>query len=85
MVILLVLLFSMIGSVGAIFTAGIFLTFKSKIQKVLIPCLISYAIGTLLTAALVGMIPNAISNSNPTLIMLCILGGIVFFFFSKKR
>lgn len=84
MIILLVLLFSIIGSIGAIFTAGIFLTFKQKIQKVLIPCLVSYAIGTLLTAALVGMIPNAISNSNPTLIMLFVVGGIIFFFLLEK-
>ena len=84
MIILLVLLFSTIGSIGAIITAGIFLTFKQKIQNVLIPCLISYAIGTLLTAALVGMIPNAISNSNPTLIMLFVIGGIIFFFLLEK-
>jgi len=84
MIILLVLLFSIIGSIGAIITAGIFLMFKKKIQKVLIPCFISYAIGTLLTAALIGMIPNAISNSNPTVIMLCVLGGIVFFFLLEK-
>ena len=58
--------------------------FKKQIQKVLIPCLISYAIGTLLTAALVGMIPNALSNSNPTLIMLTVLIGIIMFFLLEK-
>ncbi len=84
MIILLVLLFSIIGSIGAIITAGIFLAFKTKIQKILIPCLISYAIGTLLTAALLGMIPNAISNSNPTLVMLFVLGGIIMFFLLEK-
>lgn len=84
MIILLVLLFSTIGSIGAIITAGIFLLFKQKIQKVLIPCLISYAIGTLLTAALVGMIPNAISKGNITLIMLFVIGGIIFFFLLEK-
>ncbi len=84
MIIFLVLLFSMIGSIGAIITAGIFLTFKTKIQKVLIPSLISYATGTLLTAALLGMIPNAVSNSNPTLVMIFVLGGIIMFFLLEK-
>ncbi len=84
MIILLVLLFSIIGSIGAILTAGIFLMFKNKIQKVLIPCLISYATGTLLTAALLGMIPKAISNGNPTLILLFVLGGIIIFFLLEK-
>jgi zinc and cadmium transporter len=84
MIVLLIFLFSIIGSIGAIITAAIFLTFKNQIQKTLIPCLISYAIGTLLTAALLGMIPNAISRSNPTLIMFFILGGIIFFFLLEK-
>lgn len=84
MMILLVLLFSIIGSIGAIITAGIFLMFKNKIQQVLIPCLISYAIGTLLTAALLGMIPKALSNSNPTLIMLFVLIGIIGFLLLEK-
>ncbi|NVM35015.1 MAG: ZIP family metal transporter [Candidatus Lokiarchaeota archaeon] len=84
MIILIIFLFSIVGSIGAIITAAIFLTFKNKIQKVLIPWLVSYAIGTLLTAALLGMIPNAISRSNPTLIMSFILGGIIFFFLLEK-
>jgi zinc and cadmium transporter len=81
---LLVFIFSIIGSIGAIITATIFLTFKNQKQKTLIPCLISYAIGTLLTAALLGMIPNAISRSNPTFTMLFILLGIIFFFLLEK-
>ncbi|MFX1599678.1 MAG: ZIP family metal transporter [Promethearchaeota archaeon] len=30
------------------------------------------------------MIPNAISKSNPTLIMVCVLGGLIFFFLLEK-
>jgi len=84
MIILLVLLFSIIGSIGAIITAGIFLIFKDKTQQTLIPCLISYAIGTLLTAALLGMIPKALSRINPTLTMLFVLIGIISFFLLEK-
>ena len=84
MIILIVLVFSIIGSIGAIITAGIFLTFKKQIQKVLIPSLISFAIGTLLAAALVGMIPNALTNGNPISIMLTVLVGIIMFFLLEK-
>ena len=84
MILLIIFLFSIIGSIGAIITATIFLTFKKKIQTVLIPCLISYAIGTLLAAALLGMIPNAISKSNPTLVMVFTLSGIIIFFLLEK-
>jgi len=84
MTIILVLIFSIIGSIGAIITAAIFLMFKRKIQKVLIPCLISYATGTLLTAALLGMIPKAISDSNATFVLLFVLIGIIFFFLLEK-
>ncbi|MFX1388363.1 MAG: ZIP family metal transporter, partial [Promethearchaeota archaeon] len=61
-----------------------FLLFKKKIQMKLIPCLIAYATGTLLAAALLVMIPKALSQSEPSLIMPVILGGIIFFFLLEK-
>ena len=84
MSILLIFLFSVLGSVGAIISASILLLFKEKIQKKLVPCLISFAIGTLLAAALLGMIPKALSQSEPLLITSFILGGIILFFFLEK-
>jgi len=84
MILILIILFSIIGSVGMIFGAGAFLLFKKKVQMKLIPCLIAYATGTLLAAALLVMIPNAISQSEPSLIMSVILGGIIFFFLLEK-
>lgn len=84
MIIIWIILFSILGSVGAIITATIFLLFKEKKQKGLIPCLISFAIGTLLAAALLGMIPKAISQSDPLIIMSTVLGGIILFFILEK-
>lgn len=48
--------------------------------------LISFATGTLLTAALFGLIPEAIEGvgHEPHFIMLFVLGGILFFFFLEK-
>jgi len=48
MLLLWIIFFSILGSVGAIITAGIFLKINEEKQKLLIPSLISYAIGTLL-------------------------------------
>ena len=84
MIILLIFLFSILGSIGAIITASILLLFKGKIQTKLVSYLISYAIGTLLAAALLGMIPNALSQNDPLIIMSFILGGIILFFFMEK-
>jgi len=52
----------------------------------LVPILIAYATGTLLTAALFGLIPEAIESSgdDPHTIMLFVLGGILVFFFMEK-
>ncbi len=84
MLIVLIVLFSILGSVGAIITASIFLKIKEETQKKLIPCLISYATGTLLAAALLGMIAQAISKSDPIKILSFVLGGIVLFFLLEK-
>ena len=84
MIILLIFLFSILGSVGAIVTASILLLFKGKIEVRLVTCLISYSTGTLLAAAFLGMIPEALSQIEPLKIMSFILGGIILFFFLEK-
>ncbi|MFW9898920.1 MAG: ZIP family metal transporter [Candidatus Thorarchaeota archaeon] len=83
-ILLLIIFFSILGSIGAVLTAGIFLLFKKKIQVILVPCLIAYATGTLLAAALLVMIPTAISQGDPSMIMLFLLGGVLFFFLLEK-
>ena len=84
MLILWILLFSLLGSVGAIITATTFLLLREKIQKLLVPCLVSYATGTLLTAALLGLIPHALKHTSPYPILSTVLGGIFLFFFLEK-
>jgi len=84
MIIFWIIIFSILGSVGAIITASIFLKIKEDTQKKLIPCLISYATGTLLAAAFLGMIAQALIKSNPTLVLSFVLGGIILFFILEK-
>ncbi len=59
---------------------------KEDRQKKIIPPLLSFATGVLLTAALLGLIPEAIETSGgePHLIMPTVLFAIFFFFFLEK-
>ncbi|MFX0043830.1 MAG: ZIP family metal transporter [Candidatus Hodarchaeota archaeon] len=80
-----VILFSILGSIGAIVAASTFILFGEKVQSKLVTALLSFATGTLLTAALMGLIPEAIEAvGEPHLITPIILGGLLFFFFLEK-
>ena len=46
----------------------------------MIPCLISYARGTLLGAAFLGLIPHALEHTDPSAILAAVLAGLVLFF-----
>jgi len=79
-------LFSILGSIGAILTATVFVLLAERIQKALISMLISFATGTLLTSALFGLIPEAIESvgGEAHIVMPYVLGAILFFFFLEK-
>jgi zinc and cadmium transporter len=74
------------GSLGSILLAMGFLNLGKRLQKDLVSILVSYATGTLIAAASLGMIPTAISESeeSPQLIMAFFLGGLIFFFILEK-
>lgn len=76
--------FSLLGSVGAILVAGMFLLFPDKTRRVLIPCLIGYAAGTLLGAAFLGLIPHSLEHIPASTAMGTVLLGIVLFFILEK-
>jgi len=79
-------LFSVLGSIGAIVLAFIFLNLTKNIQKSLVSSLVAYATGTLLAAASLGMIPTAISKAGDAIqiVMTYFLGGLIFFFILEK-
>jgi zinc and cadmium transporter len=76
--------FSILGSLGAIAVAALFLFFPDGIRKVLVPYLISYATGTLLGAAFLGMIPAGLERAPANPLMATVLAGIVLFFVLEK-
>lgn len=84
MLLIWIIIFSILGSIGVIITVSIFLGFKEKTQRILIPSLISYATGTLLASAFLGMIPKAISYIDPLLALFFVLCGLMMFFILEK-
>lgn len=84
MTLLWIIGFSLIGSVGAIAGAALLLLFPEGVRRTLVPCLVSYATGTLLAAAFLGMIPAGLKLEEPTAITGTVLAGIVLFFILEK-
>lgn len=76
--------FSLLGSVGAVFGAALFLFFPEGIRKRLVPYLVSYATGTLLGAAFLGMIPAGLKLAPAFAVTSTVLVGIVLFFVLEK-
>ena len=86
MMLLWIVIYSILGSVGAISAASVFLFLGERYRNRLIPILVSFAIGTLLSAAFLGLIPRAIENllNKVELVMTLVLGGILIFFLVEK-
>lgn len=83
---LLMMLFAALGSVISVSLAFVFLIVASRTRQKIIPILVSYAAGTLLGAAFIGMLPQALmlGNGFPDRIMFSLLVGIILFFILEK-
>ena len=60
------------------------LFFPDGVRKAFVPSLISYATGTLLGAAFLGMIPAALKQAPATTVLATVLAGMVLFFVLEK-
>ena len=76
--------FALLGSIGAVAGAAAILFFPEYIRRTLVPWLISYATGTLLGAAFLGMIPAGLSQAPALAVTATVLAGIVLFFVLEK-
>jgi len=72
------------GSVGGLVTASVLLLFRSEIRTRVVPWLVSYAVGTLLGAALLGLAPQALATLAPSPALAALLAGILTFFMLEK-
>jgi zinc and cadmium transporter len=79
-----ILLFTVIASIGAIIGSSFVLVMKDKHRGVLIPSFVSYATGTLLGSAFLGMIPKALHHASYQSVSAMILVGIILFFLLEK-
>lgn len=79
-----VIVFSLLGSVGALLGAAVVLALPEKFQKKLVANLISYATGTLLGAVFLGLVPKALQKAASPGILAWFLVGILFFFIMEK-
>jgi zinc and cadmium transporter len=76
--------FSVLGSVGAMSGAALVMLSPDGVRTRLLPCLLSYATGTLLGAAFLGMVPAALERATPATVGAVLLAGIVGFFVLEK-
>jgi hypothetical protein len=64
--------------------AGLLLAFPDTLRNRLLPCLLSYATGTLLGAAFLGMLPTSLAHAPAQAISATVLAGLVVFFILEK-
>ena len=79
-----IIAFSLLGSVGAVAGSASLLAFPDRVRKDLVPSLISYATGTLPGAAFLGMLPAALDQAPALTMTTTVLAGMVLFFVLEK-
>jgi zinc and cadmium transporter len=75
---------AIVGSVGGLIVASALLFVGRSIRERAVPWLVSYAVGTLLGAALLGLTPEALDSLAPPRALGALLGGILTFFVLEK-
>ena len=75
---------SVLGSVGGLLTSALLLLVHSRVRARVVPSLVSYAVGTLLGAALLALLPQALETLPPTSAFASLLAGILTFFVLEK-
>jgi zinc and cadmium transporter len=81
---ILMIFFVLLGSIFSVGLAGLLLLFPSGRLSLVTSCLIPYAIGTLLGAAFLGMIPHALQKLPSEPVLLTVLAGVILFFLLEK-
>lgn len=75
---------SVLGSIGGLIAASIFLLLGDNVRVKLVPWAISYAVGTLLGVALLALLPQALDTLPSGRALGTLLAGIMFFFLLEK-
>jgi len=83
----LIVVFTALSGLLSALAAGVFLALGAKARSALLPHLVSFATGTLLAAAFLGLIPHALEGAGPEAVHhvgLALLAGILLFFLLEK-
>jgi len=80
----LITIFALLGSICSVGFAALLLLFKGRRLAVLSGYLIPFAIGTLLGAAFLGMIPHAMLQLASSSLLPTVLAGIILFYILEK-
>ena len=75
---------SIVGSAGGLLLASIILFVRQETRTRAVPWLVSYAVGTLLGAALIGLLPEALDSLPSRTAALSLLAGVLTFFLVEK-
>jgi zinc and cadmium transporter len=75
---------SVVGSVGGVVVGALLLLAREATRNRVVPWLVSYAVGTLLGAALLALLPTALETVRPTPVLGTLLAGILTFFILEK-
>jgi zinc and cadmium transporter len=75
---------SVLGSLGGLLAASSFLLLGDKPRARVVPWAITYAVGTLLGAALLALLPEALETLPPSNALATLLGGVLTFFLLEK-
>lgn len=82
-----IILFCLLGGLLSVLAAALFLVLSETLRNTLLPHLVSFATGTLLGAAFLGLLPHALasaSDSDIHTIPLAVLLGLLGFFLLEK-
>jgi zinc and cadmium transporter len=76
--------FGTLGGAGATVGSALVMAFPERMRQLVLPWLLSYATGTLLGAAFLGMIPKAFAKASAFEVSATLLAGMVGFFSLEK-
>lgn len=82
-----IIIFSLLGGILSVVAAAVFLAFPDRVREALLPHFVSFAIGALLGAAFLALIPHALSETNAIefhQLGLTLLIGVLMFFLMEK-
>ena len=82
-----IVIFSLLGGLLSVLAAALFLLVSETLRNHLLPHLVSFATGTLLAAALLGLLPHAlagVASTDTHVIPLAVLLGLLGFFLLEK-